>query len=1085
MNIESLAETGLGWLWRMSWQASVLVLLVFLAQQLFRRRLAPKWRFSLWWLVLLRLMLPVAPESGWSVFNLARVSHRTETRQTVEKRASVSLSTAWEETAAMPAPAVATLDSKPQIQIPAAPPQAAASPIQPTIQKPLPIYPLLALFWLAGVVLYGGRLCMGSLILSRNIRRPSQVLDDAVLAIFEECRQTMGVARAPDIIVTSAVQSPALFGLRRIKLLIPSGLTAILSPSEWRHIFMHELAHVRRRDVGLNWVMAALQALHWFNPAVWIAFKRMGADRELACDAMALSHSRGEEARAYGLTIIKLLEGLAKPVGIPGLVGILEDKSQIKQRIHMIAQYKPSQRRPLLAALLLSALCVIAMTDAQTPKPADTPAKEAKVPVKVEAGPNAAPNDNIGNDGAAMKPPLPAGTSKKVARMVLDGKLLWEMGQYEMAERKLREAIKMDPSCQPAFYYLSLVQEAKFAQAARERSATNLFKPSPGRRNTQAKLESIYLDEFQVPEGTELKAVIALLNTEIRKRDPEKQGVNFVLANADFGRPLSPAAEAFRIDPTTGAPIPIKPAGDLIRDIGSEVVVKIVPPLVNVPASYILQAITRVATIKGNNSRFHGIRFSVEEHAVVFSLNPTDPDIAGETESLLSRRFRVDPNTFIQGLESMQSMAPLPSTGRNGQNLQLDGVSQDGAEKAPQDAGLTAATRQAASLTIQDYVRQFFSTATGINFGGGSIFNTTNPYSAGPIRPMFFNDRTGTLYVRATLKELEAVEESVMVLNVSPHQINIETKVFEVPQKEVQALYASGITAQDAALSVQDPSNPFPKLRSLLSPNQFRLMERSLSDKSGIQTHFIPGVTTIDNRQCQIQHAGKCSLDILPNVGVDGYRITLKLNLEWTSSSNNFVQPINGSSTPRSNLLARISTTVAVWDGETAILACLSGGETEDAAKTPGKKLYIMCITAKIVDPAGNLLHHEDEMRPLQPQEKKPTQPAPGANRDTKNVFWAQKATQVYDRLWDAAKPESTNKTEANARIKVTIARNGEVLEQKITSRSADPAMDASVQRVLDQVKRVPPFGDEGDESQRTLDLNFTVRTVSNQEPGS
>ena len=59
------------WLLKCSAQAAVLVLLVLLVQWLFRKRLAPRWRYALWFLVVARLALPVSPQSAWSIFNLA------------------------------------------------------------------------------------------------------------------------------------------------------------------------------------------------------------------------------------------------------------------------------------------------------------------------------------------------------------------------------------------------------------------------------------------------------------------------------------------------------------------------------------------------------------------------------------------------------------------------------------------------------------------------------------------------------------------------------------------------------------------------------------------------------------------------------------------------------------------------------------------------------------------------------------------------------------------------------------------------------------------------------------------------------
>ena len=390
MNAGNLAEFGMTWLWRMSWQSAILVLLVLAAQWLFRDKLTPRWRFNLWWLVLIRLIIPVFPESPLSVFNLAHISFKTQIYPPFLNRPVAYVVPVSHIASTIPnavldqnnqAPAFLNRDHPILEQTRE---QASVSAIQQVVAKRFPIFSVLAWIWIAGVLFHGGRLCMGSWMLSRKIRDAFSSLDEDVAQIFESCRTTMRVARSPEIVVTSAVQSPALFGFMRIKLLIPSGMAGAFSPGEWRHIFMHELAHIRRRDVGLNWLMAVLHMLHWFNPIVWYAFKRMHSDRELACDAMVLSHAQNGEAKAYGRTIIKLLEGLSRPVAVAGLVGILESKNQIKQRIHMIAQFKPAQRKPFLAGLLLAMLSIAGMTDAQTSDSAKTNSTEEKGLTKTE-----------------------------------------------------------------------------------------------------------------------------------------------------------------------------------------------------------------------------------------------------------------------------------------------------------------------------------------------------------------------------------------------------------------------------------------------------------------------------------------------------------------------------------------------------------------------------------------------------------------------------------------------------------------------------------------------------------------------------
>ena len=70
--IESGLSFVLNGLWRASWQASLLALVVLVAQRLLGARLGGRGRFALWAVVVVRLLLPVLPESRFSVFNLAK-----------------------------------------------------------------------------------------------------------------------------------------------------------------------------------------------------------------------------------------------------------------------------------------------------------------------------------------------------------------------------------------------------------------------------------------------------------------------------------------------------------------------------------------------------------------------------------------------------------------------------------------------------------------------------------------------------------------------------------------------------------------------------------------------------------------------------------------------------------------------------------------------------------------------------------------------------------------------------------------------------------------------------------------------------
>lgn len=185
----------------------------------------------------------------------------------------------------------------------------------------------------------------------------------------------MRVRTAPGLWETTAVQTPALRGLLRPRLLLPPGLAATFTREELRHVFLHELAHLRRRDAAANWAITLLRIAHWFNPLVWWGFNRMRADRELACDTLALSIAGTTENRAYGQIIIKLLERSTTPALLPGLAGILEDRNEVKRRLRMIARHQPTQRWALVSVLLAGGLGLIGLTGART-----SPARAAGPP---------------------------------------------------------------------------------------------------------------------------------------------------------------------------------------------------------------------------------------------------------------------------------------------------------------------------------------------------------------------------------------------------------------------------------------------------------------------------------------------------------------------------------------------------------------------------------------------------------------------------------------------------------------------------------------------------------------------------------
>ena len=355
-----------------TWQATVVAGLILLAQWLFRKQLTPAWRHGLWFLLVARLLMPASFPSALSIFNLAKVEAPTLQRHLVQPTPPVStvshpLATMSRPDPEFPIATYAEIAVQRAIE-PDHPQVAAETQVHEPSRRPPDWLAVAVLLWLSGVFIFGLRLIWSNLRFSSRLAQHPRIEDEPIVRLFDDCVRALGLRRRVTLIETGEVESPAVYGLWHKRVLLPEGFSERFSGSELRCVFMHELAHLKRYDLEINWLVSVLQVLHWFNPALWFAFARMRADRELACDTLVMLRMDDEKRLAYGETILKLLESLTRPSAVPGLLGISEDKRRMKQRISVIANFKRPTRWSAAALLLVVGLGIVGLTDAQTTK---------------------------------------------------------------------------------------------------------------------------------------------------------------------------------------------------------------------------------------------------------------------------------------------------------------------------------------------------------------------------------------------------------------------------------------------------------------------------------------------------------------------------------------------------------------------------------------------------------------------------------------------------------------------------------------------------------------------------------------------
>jgi len=224
--------------------------------------------------------------------------------------------------------------------------------------------------------------------LRRSLGDLAPVQRPDVLDLAQECHRRMGVGRV-DLYQTSGVATPAVYGFVRPKILVPRQLIDRLGEADWRNVLCHELAHVRRGDLVLQAAGALALAVHWFNPLVWLAWRGLLSDTELACDRAVLDRLAEVDRPRYGHTLLNLAS--QRPAFLPWTPALAPwgtPHHVWKRRILMIASHRvePLWKKGLSGFLVL-ALGVVGLTHAQPLPPSQAnPGSLSEVTLTVVPG---------------------------------------------------------------------------------------------------------------------------------------------------------------------------------------------------------------------------------------------------------------------------------------------------------------------------------------------------------------------------------------------------------------------------------------------------------------------------------------------------------------------------------------------------------------------------------------------------------------------------------------------------------------------------------------------------------------------------
>lgn len=349
-----------------------LVIAVLLAAgPLLGRRFTAKWRYWAWLLIAVRLLLPVGITLPQPVVTLPQPQGEFTYPVSREEPAPTEPAPVGDPIQVVPG--AAENDPYQQIEAgttaPTGPSAETPKPAEPAITptpagtRSIPVMEAVGWCWAAGTALFllwqlGSYLALRAK-LSRS-RRP--LTDEAILAVLERESAAAGL-RKPLPVYTAAVGSPMIVGAIKPTLLLPE---LELSTEQLSLVFRHELIHYRRRDIWYKLLLMLANAIHWFNPMVWLMVYAADRDLELSCDEAVVAGRDEAYREEYGRCLLAVVRaGMSRRTLFT--TNFYSGKKTLKNRLATIFDTTKKHRGTLALAALLLAAAVAGSLVACTP----------------------------------------------------------------------------------------------------------------------------------------------------------------------------------------------------------------------------------------------------------------------------------------------------------------------------------------------------------------------------------------------------------------------------------------------------------------------------------------------------------------------------------------------------------------------------------------------------------------------------------------------------------------------------------------------------------------------------------------------
>lgn len=364
---------------------------ILLFRFILKNRISSKLQYLMWWLLILRLLMPVTPDIGLH-FNLQdmllKQAHQAElpTPAPVLDVAPASVSSA------QPSYESVTPAVQPNTDV------APSQHVNPA--KSTDWYSIVFVVWLLGAIGFLGWLIFVKLRYYESLQHLMAGGPREVYELYDRCCKELGVKPLPLWIVNKSM-SPGIAFFGEPVLLVP--LSLCNDESRLRFALLHELTHKKRGDHYMTLLLNILRAVYWFDPVVHFAFSELRSDMESACDSDVLAYIGHEHKRGYLTVILDMFSYDTEPI-----LGMSQIRSKRMAKRRMKGAFMKSRTSPAFRAITLCIALIMSLccftTACQSAPEKDTPGMAA------EQTADPSPKPTLIPDPSAQEPEAAAAT---------------------------------------------------------------------------------------------------------------------------------------------------------------------------------------------------------------------------------------------------------------------------------------------------------------------------------------------------------------------------------------------------------------------------------------------------------------------------------------------------------------------------------------------------------------------------------------------------------------------------------------------------------------------------------------------------